>query len=401
MLKFPNFTHLGVEIERIMMKKHFETLLIHGGDTTDPRTGAVNVPIYQTSTYKQSELGKNTGWEYSRTKNPTRDGIETLIAQLDGGKFGFAFASGMSAIACVLHLFAKGDEIVILSNVYGGTFRILDKVFANFGLKYRIFEGEDWDKLGEFFSKETKAVLFESPANPILSVAPIEKIAKIAHKKGVLSIIDNTFMSPYLQRPLALGVDIVVYSATKYIGGHSDVVAGLITTDDKALAQRLGFLQNSVGAILAPFDSFLLVRGLKTLALRMDRHSENAFEIAKFLQKHKAVQKVHYPYLRDSKYYETQKSQALSGGGMVSFELKKGLDYKKFFKSTEVIALAESLGGVESLISHPATMTHASIPPKIRAKLGISDELIRLSVGIEHIDDLIKDLEQALTRTAK
>lgn len=381
-----------------MQKISFETALIHAGMTTDERTGAVNVPIYQTSTYKQSALGENSGYEYSRTKNPTRDGIESLIAELDGGKFGFAYASGMAALANVLSLFKSGDEIIILAQVYGGTFRLLDKVFRHFEIDYKIFWGENFDDLESFISTKTRAILFESPANPLLSVVPIEKIAKIAKKKGILSIIDNTFMTPYLQRPLEFGVDIIVYSATKYIGGHSDVVGGLVVTDDEALGQRLGFLQNSIGAILAPFDSFLLIRGLKTLALRMQKHSQNALEIAEFLQSHKSVERVYYPALKQSAYYETHKTQAKSGGGMVSFELKKGLDYKKFFKSTEIITLAESLGGVESLLCHPASMTHASIPAEIRQKLGIKDELIRLSVGIEDAQDLINDLKQAISK---
>ena len=359
------------------------------------------MPIYQTSTYKQNALGENLGYEYSRTKNPTRDGIESLIAELEGGKYGFAYASGLAALANVLSLFKSGDEIIILAQVYGGTFRLLDKVFRNFEINYTIFEGENYDDLTKLIGKKTRAILFETPANPLLSVVSIEKIAKIAQQKGIISIIDNTFMTPYLQRPLEFGIDIVVHSATKYIGGHSDVIGGLVVTNDKELGERLGFLQNAIGAVLAPFDSFLLVRGLKTLALRMDKHSQNALEIAEFLQSHKSVEKVYYPALKQSSYYETHKRQAKSGGGMISFELKKGLDYKKFFKSTEIIALAESLGGVESLLCHPASMTHASIPPKIRSKLGIKDELIRLSVGIESADDLIKDLQKAISKVSK
>lgn len=384
-----------------MQNFSFETALIHAGLTTCPRTGAVNVPIYQTSTYKQNALGENLGYEYSRTKNPTRDGIESLIAELEGGKYGFAYASGLAALANVLSLFKSGDEIIILAQVYGGTFRLLDKVFRNFEINYTIFEGENYDDLQKLIGKKTRAILFETPANPLLSVVSIEKIAKIAQQKGIISIIDNTFMTPYLQRPLEFGIDIVVHSATKYIGGHSDIIGGLVVTNDKELGERLGFLQNAIGAVLAPFDSFLLVRGLKTLALRMDKHSQNALEIAEFLQSHKSVEKVYYPALKQSSYYETHKKQAKSGGGMISFELKKGFDYKKFFKSTEIIALAESLGGVESLLCHPASMTHASIPPKIRSKLGIKDELIRLSVGIESADDLIKDLQKAISKASK
>ena len=381
-----------------MKNVSFDTALIHGGLTTDPRTGAVNVPIYQTSTYKQQAFGKHSGYEYSRTKNPTRDGIESLIAELEGGRYGFAFASGMSAVANVLALFKNGDEIIILSQVYGGTFRILDKLFTRFGISYTTFEGEDYENLDRQITAKTKAILFETPTNPLLSVVPIEKIAQIAKKKGIISIIDNTFMTPYLQRPLEFGIDIVLHSATKYIGGHSDVIGGLVVTDNDELGEKLAFLQNSIGAVLAPFDSFLLIRGLKTLALRMQKHSENALQIAEFLQAHKSVARVFYPGLKQSKYYQVQKSQANSGGGMVSFELKQGCDYKKFFQSTQIIALAESLGGVESLLSHPASMTHASIPAEIRQKIGITDELIRLSVGIENAKDLINDLEQAINK---
>lgn len=254
------------------MNYHFDTLLIHGGDTTDPRTKAVNTPIYQTSTYAQSALGKHSGYEYSRTKNPTRDGIESLIAQLEGGAFGFAFASGMAAISCVLSLFKSGDKILISHNVYGGTFRVLDKVFANFNISYELIDMRDIELLEKSIDSSVKALLLETPANPLMSVISLEEIARIAKKHRILSIVDNTFMTPYLQRPLEFGIDIVVHSATKYLGGHSDLIAGLVVVNDKTLGERLGFLQNSIGAILAPFDSFLLIRGIKTLGLRMQKH---------------------------------------------------------------------------------------------------------------------------------
>ena len=376
----------------------FESLLIHAPKTTDSLTGAVNRPIYQTSTFKQSALGEHLGYEYSRTKNPTREGVESLVAALEGAKFGFAFASGMAGIATTLALFKSGDEIIILGNVYGGTFRILDKVFSHFNITYRIFEDDDISKLEDFIGQKTKAVFYETPANPLLNVVSIEQISNIAKKKGVLSIIDNTFMSPYLQNPLKFGADIVVHSATKYLGGHSDLVAGVVVCDDENLGERLGFLQNSIGAVLAPNDSFLLIRGIKTLALRMQRHSENTLFLADFLSSHKAIEKVYYPGLKSNKYYTLQNKQAKSGGGMLSFTLKKGYDYKTFFKSTSIITLAESLGGVESLICHPASMTHASIPREIRLKMGIEDELIRLSVGIEDKGDLRDDLNEALQR---
>lgn len=383
------------------MNYHFDTLLIHGGDTTDPRTKAVNTPIYQTSTYAQSALGKHSGYEYSRTKNPTRDGIESLIAQLEGGAFGFAFASGMAAISCVLSLFKSGDKILISHNVYGGTFRVLDKVFANFNISYELIDMRDIELLEKSIDSSVKALLLETPANPLMSVISLEEIARIAKKHRILSIVDNTFMTPYLQRPLEFGIDIVVHSATKYLGGHSDLIAGLVVVNDKTLGERLGFLQNSIGAILAPFDSFLLIRGIKTLGLRMQKHCENALYIARFLSKNQAIEKVYYPFLDSDNGYTIQKSQASGGGGMISFEFKEGYDYKTFLESTQIIVLAESLGGVESLLCHPASMTHASIPQALREQIGIKQNLIRLSVGIENVKDLCDDIAHALSQSQK
>lgn len=383
------------------MKKieRMDTKLIHGGIDGDEHTGAVNVPIYQTSTYRQIELGKHKGYEYSRTKNPTRDALEALIAELENGKFGFAFASGMAAINTILSLFKSGDKILISQNVYGGTFRILDKVFSNFGISYGI--AKDIDTFEKSITKDVKAILIESPANPLMSVADIKKISQIAKKNGILTIVDNTFMTPYLQRPLELGADIVVHSGTKYLGGHSDLVAGLVVVDDEVLAQRLGFMQNSIGGVLPPFDSFLLIRGIKTLGVRMDRHCENALFIAEYLQKHSAIKKVFYPGLSTDEGYEIQKIQASAAGGMISFILEEDYDYKKFFAAVKMIALAESLGGVESLLCHPASMTHASIPKDIRMQMGIPDNLIRLSVGIEDKLDIIEDLNQAIIASKK
>lgn len=383
------------------MKKieRMDTKLIHGGIDGDEHTGAVNVPIYQTSTYRQIELGKHKGYEYSRTKNPTRDALEVLIAELENGKFGFAFASGMAAINTILSLFKSGDKILISQNVYGGTFRILDKVFSNFGISYGI--AKDIDTFEKSITKDVKAILIESPANPLMSVADIKKISQIAKKNGILTIVDNTFMTPYLQRPLELGADIVVHSGTKYLGGHSDLVAGLVVVDDEVLAQRLGFIQNSIGGVLPPFDSFLLIRGIKTLGVRMDRHCENALFIAEYLQKYSAIKKVFYPGLSTDEGYEIQKIQASAAGGMISFILEDNYDYKKFFAAVKMIALAESLGGVESLLCHPASMTHASIPKDIRMQMGIPDNLIRLSVGIEDKLDIIEDLDQAIIASKK
>lgn len=378
------------------MKHNIETILIHGGLTTDSKTGAVNTPIYQTSTYAQQALGENLGYEYSRSKNPTRDGLESLIAECEGAKYGFAFASVMAAINTILSLFKSGDKIIISSNVYGGTFRILDKVFSNFNISYEIVNTKDLNLLKNAITSDVKAIFIETPSNPLLEITSLSSIAKLAKEKGIVSIVDNTFMSPYLQKPLDFGIDIVIHSATKYLGGHSDLVAGLIALNNDDLASKIAFLQNSIGGILSPFDSFLLIRGIKTLAIRMDRHCENALCIAEFLEKNTAVKRVYYPFLKTNSDYELQKQQAKGGGGMVSFELEDNYDFRIFFKSIKLITLAESLGGVESLACHPASMTHASIPKSIREKNGIKDSLIRLSIGIENIDDLINDINEAI-----
>ena len=376
--------------------QNIESALIHGGIYGDSFTGAVNVPIYQTSTYEQQGLGENKGWEYSRTGNPTRAALEALIAELEGGTAGFAFGSGMAAITAVLSLFKSGDKVLISSNVYGGTFRVLDKVFRHFGIAYDIADTTDIPALENAFDPSVKAILIESPANPLLTITDIAAVAAAAKKHGALTIVDNTFMTPYLQRPLTLGADIVVHSATKYLGGHSDLVAGLAVVKDTALAERLAFIQNSTGGVLGPFDSFLLIRGIKTLAVRMDRHTGNAEKAAAFLKENSAVKKVYYPGLPDAQGYEINRRQAKNGGAMISFELKENYNIRTFFKSLHLIALAESLGGVESLVCHPATMTHASIPYEVRQKVGITDGLIRLSIGIENIDDLLADLAQAI-----
>lgn len=381
--------------------KTIETGLIHGGIYGDQYTGAVNVPIYQTSTYEQQGLGQNKGWEYSRTGNPTRAALEALIAELEGGSHGFAFASGMAALTAVLSLFKSGDKIIISSNVYGGTFRVLDKIFKNFNISYSIEDTTDLEGLDKKITDDVKAILVETPANPLLTITDLEGIAKIAKKHGILSIVDNTFMTPYLQRPIEQGIDIVVHSATKYLGGHSDVVAGLAVVHNKELAERLAFIQNATGGVLGPFDSFLLIRGIKTLGVRLDRHTENALKIAKWLTGQSAVKKVYYPGLESSQGYEINKKQAKNGGAMISFELKENYDHKTYFSSLGLISLAESLGGVESLACHPASMTHASIPREIREKVGITDGLIRLSVGIEGAEDLIADLQQAIAKSEK
>ena len=378
-----------------------ESAVIHGGIYGDKTTGSVNVPIFQTSTYEQIALGQNTGWEYSRTGNPTRAALEALIAELEKGVAGFAFGSGMAAITAVLSLFKSGDKIIISSNVYGGTFRVLDKVFNNFGLKYSIEDTTNISELEKKITSDVKAILIESPANPLLTITDISAISKIAKKHGILSIVDNTFMTPYLQRPIELGADIVIHSATKYLGGHNDLVAGLVVVNSKELADKIAFIQNATGGVLGPFDSFLLIRGIKTLSVRMDRHVSNAEKLAEYLNNNKSVKNVYYPGLKNAQGYDINKKQAKNGGAMISFELNENCDIKKFFSSIKLIALAESLGGVESLVCHPSTMTHASIPYEIRQKIGITDGLIRLSVGIENISDLQNDLEQAIKESEK
>ncbi|MBQ9720558.1 MAG: aminotransferase class V-fold PLP-dependent enzyme [Oscillospiraceae bacterium] len=376
-----------------------ESAVIHGGIYGDKTTGAVNVPIYQTSTYEQSGLGQNTGWEYSRTGNPTRAALEALIAELEGGTAGFAFASGLAAITCVLQLFQTGERVVISSNVYGGTYRVLDKVFRQFGLAYTIADTTDLAAFEAALTPDVRAVLIESPANPLLTVTDLAAVSEIAKRHGALTIVDNTFMTPYLQRPIALGADIVVHSATKYLGGHSDLVAGLAVVNDAGLAEKLAFLQNATGGVLGPFDSFLLLRGIKTLAVRMDRHVSNAEQAAAWLKQNPAIKKVYYPGLPCAQGYEINRKQAKNGGAMISFELEDGYDIRRFFSSLKLIALAESLGGVESLVCHPASMTHASIPYEVRQKVGITDGLIRLSVGIENWGDLRDDLAQAIEQS--
>lgn len=381
--------------------KNTETALIHGGISIDERTGAVNIPIYQTSTYKQDGLGKMRGYEYSRTGNPTREALEALIAELEGGYAGFAFGSGMAALTAVLSLLHSGDRVLISSNVYGGTFRLLSKVFDHFDITYTISDTTDIASFEGDIAEDVKAVIIESPANPLMTVTDIRAVAEAAHRHGLLVIVDNTFMTPYLQKPLELGVDIVVHSATKYLGGHSDVVSGLAVVNSKELAEKIAFIQNSTGGVLGPFDSFLLIRGIKTLAVRMDRHVYNAEKVADFLSKHDAVKNVYYPGLPDSQGYEVNRRQAKNGGAMISFELKDNYDINTFFESLQLVSLAESLGGVESLVCHPSSMTHASIPADIRKKVGITDGLIRLSVGIEQIDDILEDVAQAIAKSER
>ena len=383
------------------MSIKLDSLLIHGGVDGDEKTGAVAVPVYQTSTYKQDGLGKTRGWEYSRTGNPTRDALEKLIAELEQGEYGFAFASGLAAINTVLSLFKTDDKLIVSDNIYGGTFRILENVFKNFGIRYEMVNTADIPSVERAITDDVRAIYVESPTNPLLTVTDIKAVSEIAHKHGKLLIVDNTFLTPYLQRPLTLGADIVVHSGTKYLGGHSDTVSGLAAVKDKSIADRLYYLQNAIGGVLAPWDSFLVLRGIKTLGVRMERHVKNAQKIARWLESSGFADRVYYPGLESDPGYEIQNRQADGPGAMISFVLNEKYDYRKFFEKLRLITLAESLGGVESLVCHPASMTHAAISPEIRRKVGILDELIRLSVGIESADDLIQDIEQAVKASEK
>ncbi|MEY8513611.1 cystathionine gamma-synthase [Lactococcus taiwanensis] len=375
---------------------NLKTKVIHGGIATDSTTGAVSVPIYQTSTYQQDALGQPKAYEYSRSGNPTRHALERLIAYLEGGIQGFAFGSGLAGIHAVLSMFSAGDHIILADDVYGGTFRLMDKVMTKVGLTYDLIDLSDLEAFSNAFTPQTKAVYFETPSNPLLKILDIATISKIAKAHHALTLVDNTFATPYLQQPLHLGADVVLHSATKYLGGHSDVVAGLVTTHSQELAQQIGFLQNSIGAVLGPQDSWLVQRGIKTLALRMDAHSANAFKIASYLEENLAVAKVYYPGLDQHLGHAIAQKQMRDFGGMVSFELVNEAGVKRFVEKLKYFTLAESLGGVESLVEVPAIMTHASIPKEIRETIGIKDGLIRLSVGVEDIADLLEDLQQAL-----
>ena len=374
----------------------FSTRAIHAGQSPDPTTGAIMTPIYLTSTYVQKSPGVHQGWEYSRTHNPTRKAYEDCLANLESGKFGFAFASGCAATTTILHLLKQGDHIIAMDDMYGGTYRLFNKVLQNDGFLFTYTDLTKTENFVKAIQPNTKMVWLETPTNPTLKLTDIAAIAKIAKQKNILVVVDNTFMSPYFQRPLELGADIVVHSATKYIGGHSDVVGGVAATADAQIAEKLAFLSNSMGGIQGAFDSFLALRSLKTLPLRMKAHAENAIKIAAYLEEHALVEKVVYPGLKSHPQFELAKKQMHGFGGMITFFIKGGLPAaRKFLESVQIFALAESLGGVESLVEHPAIMTHASVPVELRQQLGIDDSLIRLSVGIEDGDDLIADLKQA------
>ena len=375
----------------------FGTKAIHAGQAPDPKTGAVMVPIYQTSTFAQSSPGKHTGYEYARTDNPTRTAYQECVAALENGKYALAFSSGLATIDTLLHTLKSGDHVICSDDVYGGTFRLFDKVLRRFGIDFTFMDLGDPTRVKEAIRPSTRLLWIESPTNPMLKIFDIEALAAIAREKGVLSIVDNTFMSPYFQRPLDLGADAVIHSVTKYMNGHSDVVGGVFITSSTPLYQEMKFLQNSIGAIPGPQDCFLVMRGLKTLHVRMKQHEANAIEVARFLEKHPKVARVIYPGLATHPQHELAKKQMHGFGGMISFEIQGALaDAAKVLEKTKLFTLAESLGGVESLIEHPAIMTHDSIPAENRKALGISDTLIRISVGIEDVSDLIADLASAL-----
>ncbi len=380
----------------------FETLAIHAGQSPDPTTGAIMTPVYLTSTYVQAGPGEHKGYEYSRTQNPTRHALQDCIAALEGGTHGLAFASGLACTDCIMHTLSAGDHVVCSDDVYGGTFRQFDKVFRRLGLEFTYVDMTDLAAYERAFTPRTKLVWCESPTNPMLKILDLAQVAAIARKHGARSVVDNTFATPYFQRPLELGVDIVAHSTTKYLNGHSDVVGGALVTSDDDLWEQLKFLQNAVGGVSGPFDSFMVLRGLKTLHVRMARHAENAQRIAEWLAGQKQVKRVIYPGLPAHPQHALAKRQMRGFGGMLAFDLDGGLAAARaFLKAVEIFACAESLGGVESLIEHPAIMTHASVPKETREKLGITDGFIRVSCGIESADDLIADLRQGLAAAAR
>jgi len=382
--------------QNIAMK--FETKTIHAGIEPDSTTGAIMTPIYQTSTYVQEAPGKHKGYEYARTQNPTRTVLEANLAALENAEYGISFSSGLAAMDAILKMYGPGDEIVSTNDLYGGSYRLMTKIFSRFGIKSRYIGMDDPGSVGAQLTTDTKLLWIETPTNPMLNVVDIEALVKVAHAKGIMVCVDNTFSSPYLQNPIDYGADMVLHSATKYIGGHSDVIHGCVLTNNKDIADELRFIQNAAGAVPGPMDCFLILRGIKTLHLRVQRSCENAEQIAHFLKNHDKVSKVYWPGFEDHPNHDIAAKQMRMFGGMVSFDLIDNSydSAEKILSGTHLFSLAESLGGVESLIGHPASMTHASIPKEERLKVGLTDSLIRLSVGIENIEDLKKDLDKAL-----
>lgn len=376
----------------------FATTAIHTGSEPDEATGAVTVPIYQTSTYAQDALGKHKGYEYARTQNPTRSAVERNLAALEGARFGFAFASGMAAIDATLKLVKAGEHVIVSDNTYGGTSRLFTKILANYGIEFDFVDSSDPLNVEAAIKQNTKMVFLETPTNPVMIVTDLQAVSDIAHRVGARVVCDNTFMSPYLQRPLEFGVDIVVHSTTKYLNGHSDGVGGIVVLNNEEDANWIGFVQNSAGAILSPFDSWLVLRGTKTLALRMEQHDKSGRAVAAFLEEHPKVRKVYYPGSASHPQHALARRQQNGFGGMVAFDVGSLEAARTVLESVKLCTLAESLGGVETLISHPATMTHASVDAEKRKRLGITDGLVRISVGIEDTDDIIADIDQALEK---
>ena len=374
----------------------FSTDAIHVGQEPDPATGAIIVPIYQTSTFVQEELGKHKGYEYARTSNPTRAALERNLAALEGGRFAFAFASGMAAINAVMSLLKAGDHVVAGHNLYGGSFRLFEQVLKDFGLSFSFANTSRLEEVERALTPSTRLVFIETPTNPVMEITDIAAVADLIHRRGIPLAVDNTFMSPYFQRPLKLSADIVIHSTTKYLNGHSDGVGGAAILNDTAVAERLKFVQNAAGAVLGPFDCWLVLRGVKTLAVRMAKHNENGLTVARYLESHPRVRRVHYPGLPSHPQHTLARQQMTGFGGMLSFESGSLANARTVLKSVRLCSLAESLGGVETLISHPATMTHASVPAEDRKRIGITEGLVRISVGIEDVEDIIADLEQAL-----
>lgn len=382
-------------------KLRLETELAQVGTGKEPKTGAINFPVYYATAYRHPQLGESTGYDYSRTSNPTRDVLEEAIARLEKGDRGFAFSSGMAAIQTVMGLFEQGDHLVVSYDLYGGTYRLFEAWLSRLGLQFSYVDFRDLNSVAQAIKPETRAFFVESPTNPLLQITDLSAVCDLAKENQLITIIDNTFMTPYYQRPLELGADVVVHSATKYLGGHNDVLAGLVVTKGEALSERIAFLQNTGGAVLGPQDSWLLMRGMKTLALRMERHQQNALGVAAFLKEHAMVESVFYPGMEGHEGFRIHQRQADGFGGMVSFRVKKAGWVGQLLKNLQLISFAESLGGVETFITYPATQTHADIPEDVRNRVGVCDRLLRLSVGIEHVEDLIADLDQAFQKAMK
>lgn len=379
-----------------MLKYKIGTKVVHGSRCYDPHTGAVSFPIYQSATFRHPGLNQTTGYDYSRLQNPTREELENTIANIENGKFGFAFSSGMAAISTILSLFSPGDHIIVSDDLYGGTYRLFEEIYKKYGLEFSYIDTGKIQEIENAVKDNSKAFFIETPSNPMMKVSDIRAISEFVKDRGMLLIVDNTFLTPYFQRPLEFGADIVIHSGTKYLGGHNDTLAGLIVVNDDELAEKLKLIQKSEGAVLSPFDSWLILRGIKTLGLRLEKQQENAMKIAKWLCTHKNVTKVNYVGLPDHESYNISKSQASGFGAMISFNVKDVQIVEKVLEKVQLVLFAESLGGVESLITYPVVQTHSAIPEEMRERIGVNDTLLRLSVGIEDAEDIIADLEQAL-----